>query len=111
MPRVGFGQLKSFVGRSVIFVGRVESMEGGVVVMQAPDGSHVHVQASSSFDTPFVEVTGVVVDPQTIREESHVDYGDSFGACERARCMVLGGRLKRRRGLCGSLCVCRHPID
>lgn len=79
-PRVGVAQLKNFVGRTVIFVGKVDSMENGVVVMHAPDGARVTVQPTSHFDSPFVEVTGVVVDPQTIREESHVSYGDSFGA-------------------------------
>lgn len=78
-PRVGFAQLKNMIGRKVLFVGRVESMEGGVAQMLAPDGSRVAVQTNSMFETPFAEVEGVVVDPQTIREESHVNFGDNFG--------------------------------
>lgn len=78
-PRVGFGQLKSYIGRKVIFVGKIESIDNGLVNMQAPDGSKVVVQANTNYDTPFVEVTGVVVDPMTIREESHVSYGENFG--------------------------------
>jgi hypothetical protein len=90
-PRVGFAQLKGFVGRSVIFVGKVETMDNGLVVMQAPDGSRVNVQATSHFEAPFVEVTGTVVDPQTIRETSHVSYGDAFGACARVCVRVCWG--------------------
>lgn len=77
-PRVGFGQLKNYIGRKVIFVGKIESIDNGLVNMQAPDGSKVVVQANTNYDTPFVEVTGVVVDPMTIREESHVSYGENF---------------------------------
>lgn len=79
-PRVGFAQLKNMIGRKVLFVGRVESMDGGVAQMLAPDGSRVAVQAASMYETPYAEVTGVVVDPQTIREESHVNFGENFGA-------------------------------
>ncbi|KAI8471018.1 MAG: replication factor A protein 3 [Monoraphidium minutum] len=77
-PRVGFAQLKNMIGRRVLFVGRVESMDGGLAQMAAPDGSKVAIQANSVFETPFAEVLGVVVDPQTIREESHVSFGESF---------------------------------
>lgn len=78
-PRVGFAQLKNMIGRRVLFVGRVESMDGGLVRMAAPDGSKVTIQANSPYDTPIAEVQGVVVDPQTIREETHVNFGDNFG--------------------------------
>lgn len=83
-PRVGYEQLKHYIGRRVLFVGRVEGMENGLVSLTAPDGSKVSVQAASPFDTPYVEVEGVVQDPCTIREESHVNFGDTFGAA-RAR--------------------------
>lgn len=79
-PRVGFAQLKNMIGRRVLFVGRVEGVDGGVVRMAAPDGSKVAIQANSVFETPFAEVQGVVVDPQTIKEESHVNFGENFGA-------------------------------
>jgi hypothetical protein len=78
-PRVGFAQLKNMIGRKVLFVGRVEQMENGVARMAAPDGSKVSVQSTSMFETPYAEVQGVVVDPQTIREESHVNFGENFG--------------------------------
>ncbi|KAF8066318.1 RPA3B [Scenedesmus sp. PABB004] len=77
-PRVGFPQLKNMIGQTVVFVGKIESMGNGVVNMVAPDGSKVLVQANSPYDTQFAEITGVVVDPCTIREESHVNYGDAF---------------------------------
>eukprot|EP00882_Tetradesmus_deserticola_P034344 GHRQ01039362.1.p2 GENE.GHRQ01039362.1~~GHRQ01039362.1.p2 ORF type:complete len:108 (-),score=19.63 GHRQ01039362.1:470-793(-) len=78
-PRVGFPQLKNFIGKSVIFVGKVEAMQGQQVQMSAPDGSRVTVQGNSTFDSQFAEVTGVVVDPMTLREESHVEFGEKFG--------------------------------
>lgn len=78
-PRVGYSQLKDFIGKRVIFVGKVENLESGVVHLQAPDGSRVKVQANSTYDTAYVEVLGTVVDPETIREELHVHYGESFG--------------------------------
>jgi len=80
-PRVGFAQLKNMIGRRVLFVGRVETLDNGVVRMAAPDGSKVSIQATGMFETPFAEVQGIVVDPQTIREESHVNFGESFGEC------------------------------
>jgi hypothetical protein len=96
-PRVGFAQLKSMIGRKVLFVGRVETMEGGLVRMAAPDGSKVAIQACSTFETPFAEVLGTVVDPQTIREESHVNFGENFGA--------YGVVAARERGLLGWLAL------
>lgn len=83
-PRVGSAQLKNFVGRKVIFVGRIEAIDNGLVHMQSPDGAKVVVQANSNYDAPFVEITGTVVDPGTIREESHVSFGENFGGCRLA---------------------------
>lgn len=78
-PRVGFPQLKNYIGKTVIFVGKVETLQGQQVQMSAPDGSRVTIQAgNSTFDTQFAEVTGTVVDPMTIREESHVEFGEKF---------------------------------
>jgi hypothetical protein len=102
-PRVGFAQLKNMIGRRVLFVGRVETMEGGLVRMAAPDGSKVSIQAAGTFETPYAEVQGVVVDPQTIREESHVNFGENFGAGgggggEWGRGCREGERRRTRRG-------------
>lgn len=71
--------LKNFIGRKVLFVGRIETVENGLVHMSAPDGSKVMVQGNSTYETPYAEVEGVVVDPMTIREESHTNFGDNFG--------------------------------
>lgn len=60
-------------------MGKIESMENGRVHIQAPDGAKVVVQGNSQFTTPFVEVTGTVVDPMTIQAESHTEFGDNFG--------------------------------
>jgi len=61
-------------------LGKIESIEGSLVHMQAPDGSKVQVQTgNSTYDTPYAEIQGTVLDPMTIREESHVNFGDNFG--------------------------------
>ena len=78
-PRVGATQLKNYINRKVLFVGKIESVDNGLVNMQAPDGSRVNIQTNSHYEAPFVEIEGVVVDPMTIREESHVSFGDNFG--------------------------------
>jgi hypothetical protein len=83
-PRVGFAQLKSYIGKRVIMVGRIESIDNGLVNLQAPDGSKVLIQSNSNYETPFVEVTGVVVDPITIQEDSHVSFGENFGEQQTA---------------------------
>lgn len=77
-PRVGYSQLKDFIGKRVLFVGKVDTIEGGIVQLLAPDGSRVKVHANTPFDTAFVEVLGTVMDPESIREELHVHFGDSF---------------------------------
>lgn len=79
IPRVGSSQLKNYINRKVLFVGKIESMDGGRVQMLAPDGAKVVVQGNSQYTAPFVEVTGTVVDPMTIQEESHTEFGDNFG--------------------------------
>ena len=80
-PRVGFPQLKNMIGRKVLFVGRIESMDQGRVHMVAPDGSQVIIQSSGVFDSQFVEVEGTVVDPMTIQEASHTNFSENFGTC------------------------------
>lgn len=103
LPRVGFAQLKNYINKKVLFVGKIESMNNGLVNMQAPDGSKVVVQANSHYDTPFVEVTGVVVDPMTIREESHVSFGENFGECACAGATAASGSPYVTDGM---LCLC-----
>jgi len=77
-PRVGFPQLKNMIGRKVLFVGRIESMDQGRVHMVAPDGSKVIIQSNGVFDSQFVEVEGTVVDPMTIQEASHTNFSENF---------------------------------
>jgi hypothetical protein len=108
-PRVGFAQLKNMIGRRVLFVGRVEAMEGGLVRMAAPDGSKVSIQASGTFETPFAEVQGVVVDPQTIREESHVSFGENFGAREAWKGPLRGSQRAAARVPCVATPSARAP--
>ncbi len=50
MPRVGYSNLKSFINRKVLFVGRVENVspDGSLVTLTAPDGSRVTVQVRLS---------------------------------------------------------------
>lgn len=98
-PRVGFAQLKSFIGKQVLFVGKIESLEHGLVHMAAPDGSKVQVRAGgmAPYDTPFAEILGTVVDPGTIREDSHTNLGDNFGARAAAAAGVVTQQQQQRR--------------
>jgi hypothetical protein len=90
-PRVGYPQLKSFINQRVLFVGKVESLSPGCAHMLAPDGSKVVVQTNSTYNSMFVEVEGVVVDPSTIREEAHVDMNETFGGSPHAAAAAGGG--------------------
>ncbi len=79
LPRVGASHLRDFVGRRVLFVGRVDKQEGGTIDMEAPDGGKVTVHARGPFSQPIAEVEGIVLDPQTIREEARSVLNDNFG--------------------------------
>lgn len=105
IPRVPIGSLAEFVGRRVLLVAKVEGVDpsGTTVTLAAagvsaaaPDApqqqlARVVVQrpaggGGGAYDTAFAEVDGVVVDATTVREESHTNFSDNFGAFLRVLC-------------------------
>ena len=57
-------------------------VEGDKARVRAADGGMVYVELKDNntiFDTPYVEFTGTVVSPSTIREEARTKFGASFG--------------------------------
>jgi hypothetical protein len=87
-PRVGAHQMGNFVGRRILFVGKVEQTMGQSASLLSPDGGRVNVNLATSADSQFIEVDGVVVDPQTIQESSHVHLADNFGELQVPRSPV-----------------------
>jgi hypothetical protein len=97
IPRVSLAGLAEHVGRRVLLVAKVESVDpsGTTVTLSSPPpaaagagapetGPRVLVQrppggGGGAYDTAFAEVDGVVVDPTTLREESHTNFSDGFG--------------------------------
>eukprot|EP00658_Telonema_sp_P-2_P020515 TRINITY_DN18114_c0_g1_i4.p1 TRINITY_DN18114_c0_g1~~TRINITY_DN18114_c0_g1_i4.p1 ORF type:complete len:113 (+),score=39.25 TRINITY_DN18114_c0_g1_i4:185-523(+) len=59
-PRIGKSHFGDYNGKVVRFVGKVKSNNGGVAVLEAPDGGEVTVQNSTPYSTQFVEVLGSV---------------------------------------------------
>lgn len=112
IPRVPIGSLAEFVGRRVLLVAKVEGVDpsGTTVTLaaaaaagaaatapeqQQQQPARVVVQrpaggGGGAYDTAFAEVDGVVVDATTVREESHTNFSDNFGAFLRSRCSGAG---------------------
>lgn len=81
-PRVNAGLLRQFVGRRVLLVGEVLSLEDGFVRLMAADQQPVTVKVrdqSSPFQTKYAEVLGVVESDGSVSLEKQVPFGDSFG--------------------------------
>ena len=58
------------------------NVASGKAKLKTSDGAHVTVELSNNnaaYSTSFVEVQGVVTSATTLREESHTDFGSSFG--------------------------------
>eukprot|EP00656_Telonema_subtile_P005491 TRINITY_DN12499_c0_g1_i1.p1 TRINITY_DN12499_c0_g1~~TRINITY_DN12499_c0_g1_i1.p1 ORF type:complete len:137 (+),score=24.49 TRINITY_DN12499_c0_g1_i1:95-505(+) len=77
-PRVGKSHLAEYDGKTVRFVGKVKSNDGGVAVLEAPDGGEVQVHNSTPYQTQFVEILGSVQSAGAISQQSYVDFGDEF---------------------------------
>lgn len=50
----------------------MKACDGGTVQIDLKDGN-------GAFSTPFIEFLGVVTSPQSLREESRVDFGSNLG--------------------------------
>merc|ERR1712166_96411 len=77
-PRVGKSHLAEYDGKTVRFVGKVKSNDGGVAVLEAPDGGEVQVHNSTPYETDYVEIFGSVQSADAISQQSFVDFGNDF---------------------------------
>ena len=81
-PRVNFELMSHYIGKRVKLVGRVENggVQNGVLKVKAADEGTVDVIVHSAVPQDlFVEVDGTVESPNTIREDSIIGFGNSFG--------------------------------
>jgi hypothetical protein len=82
VPRVNFGTMERHINQRVKLVCKVDQVGNGQVQVTTPDGAHVTVitaPGQAPFTSLYAEVEGMVMDPKTIREEEHTDFGDNFG--------------------------------
>ena len=80
-PRVNFELLQRYIERKVRLIGQVENLQNNMLKIKAADGGHVNVlvKPGAGFDSPYVEVEGIVESPNTIRELDHTNIGSTFG--------------------------------
>ena len=79
-PRVNFELLSQFMGKRVKLVGKVEEISGNVMKVKASDDGIVEVLLKGAApEDAFVEVDGTVEGPNSLREESSIGFGNSFG--------------------------------
>merc|ERR1711907_73043 len=88
-PRVGKSQLTDYTGRTVRFVGKVKSSQGGVATLEAPDGGEVQIQNATPYETSHVEIVGDVQSGDSITQQSFVDFGDNFNMTNYAELLRL----------------------
>ncbi|KAK9844656.1 hypothetical protein WJX74_005199 [Apatococcus lobatus] len=79
-PRVNFELLQRYIERRVRLVGQLENLQGNVLKLKTSDNGTVNVliKPGAGFDSPFIEVEGIVESPNTIRELDHTNFGSSF---------------------------------
>jgi hypothetical protein len=83
VPRVNFGTMERHINQRVKLVCKVDQVGNGQVLVTTPDNAQVTIitaPGQSPFTSLYAEVEGLVMDPKTIREEEHTDFGDNFGA-------------------------------
>ncbi len=80
-PRVNMAMMKDLLGKRVTLVGRVEGgLQNGILHVKASDEGLVEVVLQGAVpQDAFVEVEGVVESPNTLREQSIIGYGNTFG--------------------------------
>jgi hypothetical protein len=84
MPRVNGEALPRFVGKKVLLVGKLESLEGGTMLLRTSDGKLVRVAlklSSASYTSDFIEFEATVNSADSLTEVEHTSFGSSFGAC------------------------------
>ncbi len=83
IPRVNYSIMGRYINQRVKLVCKVEQVNGGTVLVTTPDNAQVTIIVSpnsGAFEGRFVEVEGTVVEPNTIREDEHTNFGDNLGA-------------------------------
>eukprot|EP00922_Rhytidocystis_sp_ex-Travisia-forbesii_P010729 GHVS01015716.1.p1 GENE.GHVS01015716.1~~GHVS01015716.1.p1 ORF type:complete len:141 (+),score=17.84 GHVS01015716.1:62-424(+) len=71
--RINRARMPEFVGQLVRFIGRVDSVEGDTLLLEAPDGGEVRCLLSGADQKPsslIVEVIGEVQEDLTLRQTS-----------------------------------------
>jgi len=64
------------------------------------------LDAACSFDTKFIEFQGTVMNPNTIKEDEHEEFGNEFGALSAATVVIKRGGCSISR-----LNVCTQRAD
>jgi replication factor A3 len=79
-PRVNFETMSKNINKKVLLICQLVSVDEQNVYVTTSDGGKVTIKPNGQepYDTPFLEICGTVVDPQTIREEGHVNMGETF---------------------------------
>jgi hypothetical protein len=83
VPRVNFSTMERHINQRVKLVCKVEQVGQGQVLATTPDNAQVTIITAPNqgpYNTLYVEVEGQVMDPKTIREEEHTNFGDDLGA-------------------------------
>ena len=89
-PNVNFAQMGHHIGKRVTLVGRVEGVQGNSIQVKAADEGTVTVMLRGPApQEAYVSVVGTVESPNTLREEGHSSFGNTFG--------------ERGAGVCGSV--------
>jgi len=81
-PRVNFELMNQYIGKRVTLVGKVDNgaVDNGVLKVKTSDEGMVDVIVTSAVPQDmFVEVDGIVESTNTIRGDSIVGFGNSFG--------------------------------
>lgn len=109
-PRVNGAMLRNFIGGNVRIVGRVGSVQGSQVQLEASDGVHVLVhRQAEAFETldigSVVEVIGKVLDERSVEAFNlhFLQLGSFALVCQKTnhqnRCFICRNRGRRRRNL------------
>ena len=79
-PRVNFEQMGQLIGKRVKLAGHVGALTGNQLAVKAADEGVVTVLlAGAAPQSQYAEFEGTVESPNTLREESHTDFGAAFG--------------------------------
>ncbi|KAJ9513889.1 hypothetical protein QJQ45_020974 [Haematococcus lacustris] len=82
-PRVNFEAMQRYHGRRVLLVGELKSSGNGCVTLRTSDDGEVTVLLNTAstepWDAQYVEILGQVIDQRTVKEETHVNFGNNLG--------------------------------